>query len=394
MAGNPLHFFDHSKATGALILIMNKDNQAFDIDTFNIDTFNIVKAFENKGHHRTGTDADRATVDWLSRMLAAKGANVTCPEFTYSHYEATVEITIDGAPINAMALYYSFCGTREISNPAFGEINGHDDEEKIADDINHAVSMARHKGQDGLILATHCPTESLCGINRHHSMQLDFPVILIGKRDLVQVRQNKARISFSATLKENTARNVIGRFKGPDGAARLALTTPFSGWFQCAGERGCGLAIALGVAQKLASECHIDLMLASGHELGFIGGYAMAEHHDSIPDGIIHIGSSLANIDARVKAICSAQPDHLEQIVPLLQRLGVETCPPQKASDPDEWIGESMCWASKNLPMLSVAGISPHFHTELDRAEHVTTPALLNDAVEAIYQAALVMVSR
>ena len=66
--------------------------------------------------------------------------------------------------------------------------------------------------------------------------------------------------------------NIVARFRSADSTDQaLVLTTPVSGWFNCAGERGCGIAIALILAEKLSAHCNVDLLLASGHELGFAG---------------------------------------------------------------------------------------------------------------------------
>ena len=69
----------------------------------------------------------------------------------------------------------------------------------------------------------------------------------------------------------------------------------------------------------------------------------------------------------------------------MLNDLNIQLEKPRDAIIPDAWVGDNVLGA-KNWPMLSIAGISPHFHTPLDLAEAVTTPDLLANAIDRIYQ--------
>jgi hypothetical protein len=88
------------------------------------------------------------------------------------------------------------------------------------------------------------------------------------------------------------------------GAAKtLVISTPRSGWFTCAAERGSGLSIWLFLAEWLARANHgvnIELLATSGHEYDFVGG----EHylHEAAPPPAatrlwVHIGASAAARD-------------------------------------------------------------------------------------------------
>lgn len=357
--------------------------------------FNIVKSYSDLGYHRTGTKTDIATIDWLAGMLRNAGAEVTCPHFSYRHYDAAVTVTINDHSIEAMALHYAYTGTTTISHPAFGEVNGHDAEDDISNTVITAITNAKKYDRDGLILTTNSPDETLCGINRQCWDVLDFPVILIGRKDRQRVRENPAQITISATAQDRTARNIVAQFRSSKNTDQLLmLTTPVSGWFNCAGERGCGIAISLILAEKLSAHCPVDLLLASGHELGFAGGYHLARTYDRTPCAIVHLGSSIANIGADMISVCTAPPAQFSQINKVLNTLEIRPARPRDVLNPDGWVGESMCWAPKNRPMLSIAGISPHFHTPLDLAESVTTPDLLETAIEQTFQATRVLIEK
>lgn len=356
--------------------------------------FELVRSYSQMGYHRTGSPVDDQTIDWLAEWLSSAGAEVTCPPFPYQHYDADVSIISGDNNIEAMALYYAYDGTTTISRPGFGEIDGHDAEDRITAGIGTAIDEAKQNGCDGLILTTQSPNDALCGINRQSCQTLNFPVILIASKDSAQIRQSHAVINISASTRAQTARNVIARFRHLDRNREtlpLLLTTPVSGWFNCAGERGCGIAIALILACRLGAQYPVDLLLASGHELGFAGGHHLAQQYDSKAHAVVHLGSAIANISAGMTSICSAPPNQFSQVSEYLNKLDIQPLRPKNAADHHEWVGESMCWAEKNWPMLSIAGISPHFHTPLDRSDNATTPALLASAIDQIYQAARVL---
>jgi hypothetical protein len=84
-----------------------------------------------------------------------------------------------------------------------------------------------------------------------------------------------ARLVVRVERKAAQAFNVTARIAGRDpGLQPLVVSTPRSGWWQCASERGGGLACWLETMRALAAanparEC---LFVAfSGHETGFIG---------------------------------------------------------------------------------------------------------------------------
>lgn len=353
--------------------------------------YGVVKQFSQFGTHRTGTQGDRDTLHWLGSKFASDGADVSFQTFPYNHFEFELTVESAGKVIDADVLYYSFTGQRNLRNPAIDVVDAHADEAEISSDIYGMVAAAKAEGKDGLILATQSPSGGLCGINRAYGTDLEFPVILVAQEDLDTIQSNGADASIAASVRNSTAQNLIARFPGPTGARRIVVTTPISGWFRCAGERGCGLAVAMFVSEQLSKRFAVDLLLASGHELGFLGGYHLAEHYDVQPDCVLHIGSCIANFEAEMTSICSASDATTERIASELHGIGITPSVPANAVDANNWVGESMCWASKSWPMLSVAGTAPHFHAHSDLPDAVTSPDLIAKAIDAILAATLAL---
>ena len=353
--------------------------------------YEIVRIFSEMGIHRTGTRGDRYTSSWLGSELVVAGADVSFQAFPYHHFDAKVSVRSAGKLIDAEALYYSFIGERNLRNPATGLVDAHADEEVISREIDCMVATAKVDGYDGLVLATRCPTGDLCAINRDHRMDLDFPVVLVSEDILNTIQTIGADIFFGAKVRKRMAKNIIARFPGPTGAQKVALTTPISGWFRCAGERGCGLAIAIFVSKLLSKSFAVDLLLTNGHELGMCGGYHLAQSYDEELEFVLHLGSCIANIDSKMLSICSADIVTVGRIAVALKNLGIKPTIPSDPANAENWVGESMCWVSNNLPILSITGLAPNFHARSDLPEVVTTPGLLANAIEVIGDSALAL---
>jgi len=349
--------------------------------------YELVRAYAGIGAHRTGSSEDARTAQWLAKELSAAGAAVELRRYSYNRFDATADLEVDGAPIEAMPLYYSAVGHFALKSPAVGEIDAHDEDEKLAPRLRELRGRAR-KNSDGLVLITRCPTDELCALNRNEGDFLDFPAVLVAGSDRERV-QARSLVNFTASIARDESSNVIARFPHAAASRRSAIvTTPLSGWFSCAGERGCGIAVALHVASELSRYLPVTLLATTGHELGFIGGYELGRSFDENPEFIVHIGACIANRATELTAVCSAERALAESISSSLAPIGVRLRVPHTPGDPHCWIGESKCWAFRNRPMLSIAGLAPQFHTPGDLPERTTSPALLQASLGAISEAA------
>lgn len=114
---------------------------------------------------------------------------------------------------------------------------------------------------------------------------------------------------------EREAFNVIARLDRGH-ATDLVLSTPRSGWFACAGERGPGLAIWLLLADWLVGAdlgVNVVLFCSSGHERGHAGvGRFLAEGAPTTGRTALwfHLGANCAARDwheaNRRLALCGA----------------------------------------------------------------------------------------
>lgn len=95
--------------------------------------------------------------------------------------------------------------------------------------------------------------------------------------------------------------NVIARLERK-AARTVVISTPRSGWFACAAERGSGLAVWLSLARWLAKAGHgfnVELLATSGHEYEYLGGeqYLTQAPRPADTHLWVHIGASAAARD-------------------------------------------------------------------------------------------------
>ncbi|HEX3886570.1 MAG TPA: hypothetical protein VHW05_03650 [Phenylobacterium sp.] len=164
------------------------------------------------------------------------------------------------------------------------------------------------RGAAGVLLVTTGPTGEAIALNVSTKRpSVDRPVALLAPKD-AQPFLAAAAEGKTATLivdgrggrtKRRSAYNLIARLDRK-AAKTLVISTPRSGWFGCAAERGSGLAVWLSLAGWLARThpaVNVELVATSGHEYQYLGGELFLEHEATKPDATamwLHIGASAA----------------------------------------------------------------------------------------------------
>lgn len=357
--------------------------------------YEIVKDYAGLGIHRTGSAVDRATSDWLESLLRARGAQVTRQNYNFDFFDAKTRVVMDACEIPSMPLYYEAIAKVKTDQVAVAEFadaeHGGGLDEKLEVIIDDAVS----EGYQALVITTCGETGDLVAINCEPVLRNRIPVILVPGRYANALRAKKVTVEYSSITRREVSTNITGNWGASSSRPPLVVTTPVSGWFNCAGERGTGIALALQLAERLSEQvAHVplQLVLPSGHELGFYGAYRLVETVTTAPMAVLHLGSCLAARDARLQGIVHAGKPAREAIKKALAPMQIAPQHPVNHLNPDCWVGESRCWAEIGMPMLSLAGVSPLFHTPGDTAENATTPELLTLAADCIAGAALALI--
>jgi hypothetical protein len=351
-------------------------------------------------HHRTGTAEDARTLEWFEDRIRALGATTERQPWSFDRYHAEWSVTVDGVEVDALPLFYEATGVVDSTAPRVASVAAVPAGE--FPDWPAIVAGARSAGAPVVVAATRSPSGGLVAPNRAPAKPgSSVPALLVAGALGERLPAASVRVRLAARIVEARTSNVIGRLgPGPD-RDRILLTTPLSGWFRCAGERGTGIAVMLAVAERLAAE-GVPLLVNgnSGHELVDLGAHRFAETRPAA-GAIVHFGASIAAGERhgdefglieglQIRAWIPGAGGALAAAFAPLGKQPIVVAAPEHTS-PEAWVGEARVWCTLDRPLLSMAGRFPLFHTPEDVPEHATTPALLERVYHATIEAARVI---
>lgn len=280
-----------------------------------------VKTYANFGEHRTGSAADIATSQWLLDELQSSGVKAHLQSFELAQFfNAQSELVVAGVQVAAFPHWLPKATKENGIVAPLAYLDKKDLSGFIAyltpeqaglwhrADISRYAEMAASKGALALIVAVPHPSGEIYVRNAAEpwlQKPLTIPTVVVAKgRHAIIDKAKRNGDSVSLKLlgkldKKAQANNVIGKIKR--GNRWIVISTPTSGWFQAAGERGGGVALFLGLARWLSSEDakHFDhsilFMANSGHELNYMGAHhsmALAPDAKDV-DLWLHLGASI-----------------------------------------------------------------------------------------------------
>jgi hypothetical protein len=280
-----------------------------------------LNTYAGFGHHRTGTRGDAAVTAWLSRTLKAAGYAVELQAFDFPVFEVgrvevqagggriagfplwtpratsaagvTGPLTVKAAP-GAVALVTLPDGTGGALGPAALE----------------AVQAALGGGVAAVVAITDNPLGELAAVNALPKAEpWPVPIVLVAGRDGPRLRAaagagQMATVTLSGRAAVRRVENVVARRTGS--GKHLVISTPKSGWMTCAGERGSGVAIWLGLGRWLAAATKVNttLVATTCHEFDGYGGHMFTERLAPKPADTrlwLHLGANVASYDFALK---------------------------------------------------------------------------------------------
>jgi hypothetical protein len=164
------------------------------------------------------------------------------------------------------------------------------------------------RGAAAAILVTTGPTGEAIALNvTTHEPGFDKPVAILAPRDAgpflaAAAQARPGTLVVDGEGGQRSAFNLVARLDR-HAPGTVVLSTPRSGWFRCAAERGSGLAVWLSLARWLAQADHgvnIRLVATSGHEYEYLGGERYLASVAPAPAATrlwAHIGASAAARD-------------------------------------------------------------------------------------------------
>ena len=354
------------------------------------DLYSLVEAYDALGLHRTGTPTDEATRSWVAEMLAPD-LDVTSEPYTFDRFDSQTRLVADGAAVDHHAHFYEAVGAHREVEPAIVGVDTISN--WIAPDLPARIASARTGGATALVVATTGTDGRLVAFNRSIEIGSGLPVVLVAERDLGRLRAaTQVRLDYSATITPTTSANVVAR--GGEDGPQVLVTTPLTGWFTCAGERGPGIALAVNLAARLAEHARVTFLATTGHELHYIGArrWLNGPGADYQPDGVVHLGASMATGPAVGSFTGELVHSHLP--APATASIGDVYAGGEQTfvGEPEQWVSEAKEWISRTNHLLSYSGLFPLFHTPDDRLPSSVTAERLDAAARRLDAAAAVMV--
>lgn len=358
------------------------------------------------GDHRTASPVDLATSDWICARLQAVGFDARLDPWTLRQFqmrEAWVEI--HGRRLEAFPLWHpKALDTVEAAiseTPEPGQIGlVQFDDIMVTPKSDHAakIEAMAERGAQAVIGCSPHESGEIYGQNvipPHNQVPWPLPVLMVAPSDwhVLQDAANHGdalRACLSGEdINDASANNVVARLAR--GNRWIIVSTPQSGWFQCAGERGAGVALLLALADWAANSDLPQSFLFlsnSGHEIGHVGIHHLMEQ-DVLPapaqtDFWLHLGASIGTrgfaedvygvlraAGPEPEAWLYGSPDLID---PLLQSFeGIEHLTPRVY---DRKNGEIRWILERGYSAFALMGPQRHFHLASDGPENVDAKLL------------------
>lgn len=342
-----------------------------------------IEAYDAEGWHRTGTDVDAASARALAGNLAAAGLQPTLEPYGLRRvvpHTATVDAGDHSA--EGLPLFDSLLAPSLDIKGTLGTL-GSDAEIGLAildgpgdiEAFQHARRQDQHKA---LIAVTVGPKPGLVARNAD-SFNAPFgpPTLMVGSEERGWLEATAedggtVHLVLNNDFVQAESANVVAKVSGSNPSLPpIVVTTPRSGWFHCASERGGGLTIWLEVARDIAaSPLQRDVLFVafSGHELGHLGLNAFLEHNGSLVTGAeawVHFG---ANLGASTSTTTRVGASRTKDRDAARQQLAAAGLPDIESSPDGTVVGlEPQTLHRLGGRCIAVVGGNDYFHLVTDR---------------------------
>jgi len=278
----------------------------------------LVHAYDNQGDHRTATDGDIAAANWLVEEARKAGAEGTLESFELRRIEPrTCYVNANNRRIEGVPLFDATF-TDEIGvSGRFGPLGSEaeiglteSEPSRLTDPGSESrravlteVRQSRHKA---VVLITRGRRPGLFLLNAPaFTTPSGPPTLQVSSTEadwLHEQAKARAHITVVARVDRTPSRasNVTARVAGTDPRlCPVVVSTPRSGWWRCAGERGGGIACWLEAVRTVArAKPKRDCLFAafSGHEISWLG---MQDYLRRRPDVVrqahlwLHFGANI-----------------------------------------------------------------------------------------------------
>ena len=247
----------------------------------------VIQAYGEQGFHRTGTEVDRRSGDWLADEVRQIGLEPVLEEFSLSRVDPLhASLDVNGRKIDGLPL---FDGGFTDAAGVVGKLGSLNSDAAIglteippnAAETGALGEARRQNKHEAIVVITRGRRPGFCPSNADSFLRPFGPPVLQVASDEASFLVDCARQGAKAVLTAHAERvqgqafNVTTVVPGTDKSlAPLVVMTPRSGWWWCASERGGGVACWLEIMRTISAARPVRDVLfvaSSGHELGHLG---------------------------------------------------------------------------------------------------------------------------
>jgi hypothetical protein len=250
----------------------------------------VIQAYDVQGNHRTGTEVDNASAEWLAGQVRQLGLKPSLEPFALSRVDPQLAyVRIADRRIDGVPMFDAGFTTADGVSGRLGPL-GSDTEIGLAETLPYKLSetsetdillAARRSQHKAVLLITGGSRPGLFLMNASAFIKPAGPPMLqvssVESAWLNEQAQKRAQATLVAQVSRrmvqafNVTATVTGRGRT---LSPLVFMAPRSGWWHCASEQGSRLVCWLEVMRVLAAakpwrDCLFVAM--SGHELAFLG---------------------------------------------------------------------------------------------------------------------------
>jgi len=348
----------------------------------------LIHAYAGQGFHRTGTDVDQASGEWLAGAAGDIGLRPMLEEFSLRRIDIRdASLTLDGRKIEGLPLFDGgFTGPTGIEGRlgslgsgapiAFAELAPN------AADAGALGEARRQNLHQAIVVVTRGARSGFCPSNADSFLRpFGSPVLQVGSEHasfMADCAQRNAKAVLTAHVERAQIRafNVVVSVSGANTSlAPLVVMTPRSGWWSCASERGGGLACWLEIMRAVRDAKPVRDVLfvaSSGHELGHLGLDAFIERRPGLVSQAkawIHLGANIGAAQGPAN-ILQASDEEMEQMMAAAMTeagLRIDRRHPRGL----EPLGEARNIHRKGGRFISIIGKNDLFHSPDDRGPEV-----------------------
>jgi hypothetical protein len=354
----------------------------------------IIEAFEKQGFHRTATQVDRASADWLCREVEQAGLTPTRESFSIDRVDLVdTAVVARGRRIDGMPLFdAAFTGEAGVAG-RLGEIGG---DAPIgltqtapnaagAGPLGAARRSSRHRA---IVCVTRGGRPGLCPSNADAFEQpFGPPVVQVSSEEAAFLEECAkqgvdVQVRAQVTRTPSQAINVVTRIAGADGTLpSLIVMTPRSGWWTCASERGGGIACWLELMRELrAVRPARDVMFvaSSGHELGHLGINVFINRRPGIVShsaGWMHFGANIGAAQDPGNTLQASDDGFEAMLADTMEAAGLRI--DRRVARGTVPGGEAEAVHRGGGRYMSIIGRNALFHNQADRGPDAIDPGII-----------------